>query len=575
MWAKQRFMTLFLSACLPSVPAAAGDLTPLHAAIAADEPALWYQFNETTGDPAVINHGSLGAAYNGAFPNGLTLEIPTLDGDTGARFDATLGQFVESMADAPADFTGNPSFTVEVVVEVDLDSPVLGGYPPFLHWGPPANGQSVFFGLWSNADNRIYSGFFNGGVREVSTYPRGCLVHFAWTRDSDGGTNGPWTGSTLYVNGAPVPVTTDLANVAINVGSTPFRVQRGAPGFSRFFSGVMDEVALYDRLLTPQEIAEHADLVNGTPPARANDFHDAVASSEPALWYQLNEAGCSTRINHGSLGPEYDAFQLGLPAGSTDDTPVGDGGIVYAQNLQHYLESIANAPEPFLGNPTFTCETIVRINSETAPPINWAPFLHWGSPASGGGVYFSLQGNVNDRLYAGFDDRGLRAQSRITPDQFYHVVWVRDSFDGAATPQEGSTLYINGQHVGLEDDTDLVGGTAINVTATPFRTQRATDFVRYFSGTMDELALYDRALTPAEVAAHFATLALPGYGCTGDLSADNTIGPADLAVLLSAWTGSTPYDPCPPLIGPDFNGDCRVDSADLATLLANWGECTP
>jgi hypothetical protein len=43
------------------------------------------------------------------------------------------------------------------------------------------------------------------------------------------------------------------------------------------------------------------------------------------------------------------------------------------------------------------------------------------------------------------------------------------------------------------------------VEATAFRVNRARDFdgSRYFTGTLDELSLYDRALTPQEAFEHF------------------------------------------------------------------------
>ena len=48
-------------------------------------------------------------------------------------------------------------------------------------------------------------------------------------------------------------------------------------------------------------------------------------------------------------------------------------------------------------------------------------------------------------------------------------------------------------------------GLTPTVGATEFRVNRARDFdgSRYFTGTLDELALYDRALTPQEAFDHY------------------------------------------------------------------------
>jgi hypothetical protein len=50
----------------------------------------------------------------------------------------------------------------------------------------------------------------------------------------------------------------------------------------------------------------------------------------------------------------------------------------------------------------------------------------------------------------------------------------------------------------------------------------------------------------------------------GDLDGDGTVGPADLAQLLSAWGAC---DECP----EDLDGDGSVGPADLAILLGQWG----
>ena len=58
--------------------------------------------------------------------------------------------------------------------------------------------------------------------------------------------------------------------------------------------------------------------------------------------------------------------------------------------------------------------------------------------------------------------------------------------------------------------------------------------------------------------------------CLADLSGDDDVGPADLAMLLASWG---PYEPCPPFVPADLNQDCDVGPADLAQLLASWGPC--
>jgi hypothetical protein len=63
--------------------------------------------------------------------------------------------------------------------------------------------------------------------------------------------------------------------------------------------------------------------------------------------------------------------------------------------------------------------------------------------------------------------------------------------------------------------------------------------------------------------------------CLGDIapvgSPDGSVGPADLAQLLSSW-GPCP-NPCSADIAPVGSPDGTVGPADLGQLLAGWGQC--
>lgn len=54
--------------------------------------------------------------------------------------------------------------------------------------------------------------------------------------------------------------------------------------------------------------------------------------------------------------------------------------------------------------------------------------------------------------------------------------------------------------------------------------------------------------------------------CPADLTGDNQVNGADLAVILGSWG---PCAACP----ADLNGDGEVNGADLAIVLGTWGEC--
>ncbi|MEO1277644.1 MAG: LamG domain-containing protein [Planctomycetota bacterium] len=228
-------------------------------------PLLWYRFDEAVGATETINYGTLGTDFNGVFFGPVFLGAATLQGDTGACFEHPSEPYVESASVVPASLTGNPTFTAEAVVRI-LPTAQQPFYAPFLHWGAPRTAQSVYFSVLRNDESRPFVGFYNGGAGSVPSFTPGRWLHIVWTRDSAGGTNDDITGSRLFINGEEVDITRDtfLPGAPMpDVQESPFYVQR-ATDSRRFFSGITDEIVLYDRLLTDDEIQAHYDaLVDG------------------------------------------------------------------------------------------------------------------------------------------------------------------------------------------------------------------------------------------------------------------------------------------------------------------------
>lgn len=286
-------------------------------------------------------------------------------------------------------------------------------------------------------------------------------------------------------------------------------------------------------------------------------FQDAVASDNPALWYKFNELpGATSVINYGSLGSTFNA---NFPNGATLGAPTvgGDTGFRFSLAAQQYVESITAAPANFTGNPSFTAETIVFVEAN-AGGAGYPPFLHWGAPTTGRSVYFSLQRFCTDRMYAGFYNGGLRTTcSLFRSSSWHHIVWTRQ---GGGTQYQGTRLFIDGEEVALQPDTDLIGAPTINVTSTTFRVQRATDFTRYFTGTVDEVVLYPHVLTPEEVLEHYQALgSLAPIPCQADFNNDCAVDFFDYLDFVDAFSTNAPE--------ADFNLDGTIDFFDYLDFV--------
>ena len=142
-------------------------------AVSADGPALYYQFNETTGP--LVNHGSLGASFDGTCFGTLLRGAETAHGDAGVYFDSS-DDYIASLGSAPAQFTGNPTFSIELIVRIPAGAASVL-WPPFLHWGTasPQTGRSAWFGLQNNRNDRSFVGFYNSGLR--ASLPLGLWHH--------------------------------------------------------------------------------------------------------------------------------------------------------------------------------------------------------------------------------------------------------------------------------------------------------------------------------------------------------------------------------------------------------------
>lgn len=320
-------------------------------------------------------------------------------------------------------------------------------------------------------------------------------------------------------------------------------------------------------------------LVATSIPALAapNAYRDAVLADSPALYYQLNESTGSA-VNHGTLGPDFNATYFGTPLRAAPVSS-GDAGVFF-DGEDDYLESEAVAPAAFAGNPTFTAEAVVWLPTTTAV-FQYAPLLHWGDSSTAPtmkSVYFSLHFTDPTRFFAGFYNGGLRTTMPVAVGAWHHVVWVRTEGGPA---NQGSILYVDGLPVTLEDDSVLGFNTSTPaVVPTRFRINRAQDLTRFFVGKLDEVALYDYALDAEAVMTHYLALDICPDGtcldadgvckrCAHPLSSTALPTATDALAILRAAVGSRDCSPCV----CDVNASGNIVASDaLLALRAAVGE---
>jgi hypothetical protein len=128
-------------------------------------------------------------------------------------------------------------------------------------------------------------------------------------------------------------------------------------------------------------------------------------------------------------------------------------------------------------------------------------------------------------------------------------------------PSTGNRIYVDGgPYEGVSPGTAvlantarfLIGGVVVGTTPT-----------NAFDGLVDDVQVYGRALTCAEINQLYNSPGSEASPITPDLNGDGEVDGADLGIMLSSW--GTP--------AADLNADGSTDGADLGVLLSAWGVC--
>jgi hypothetical protein len=239
--------------------------------------------------------------------------------------------------------------------------------------------------------------------------------------------------------------------------------------------------------------------------------------------------------------------------GSDDEVNVVDNdqydwGATDEFSIEYWMRSTSNCS----GN-----EVIVGRQGPTHPNPHW-----WtGCADSDDQAVFVLfdknggNGGNGNWPYSGTD---------ITDGDWHHLVFVKDATH--------IRVYVDGQEkdsvaksytAGFDSTTDLNIGY-LNLSG----------HYRY-EGDLDEVAIYDKALTPTEIQQHYsAGLAGQGYceappepGILGDVNGDDTVNSTDALIILSCDVGIDTSPFCPMNCG-DVNGDGLINSTDALVILS-------
>jgi len=385
---------------------------------------------------------------------------------------------------------------------------------------------------------------------------------------------GIYDGSTerVYVNG--ILGGTNSLTGSIDTNTNDFFIGNRNDA-TRPFDGLMDDVRIYDYARTPEEIrldynAGLATRFGGSPAEDVErglvghwTFEEGTATSTADVSNQSNDGVLTngptwTSVDRTATGVPTTAFGLG---GGTLDFDGADDYVI--------------APD----DDSLDVTDAITISA-------WIFPRGWGENNQGrivdksgsGGYIFQLVNNFNDFVVDGLMVQGFGGAcngsfacsnaNAITLNTWQHVIFV---YDGNGT----GTFYVNGSLAGvdatLSDPTAGTSGLHIG--------NRSSDTARAFDGLIDDVRIYNRALSTSEISylynkakpiAHWKFDEGSGTTTTFD-SAGSNDGTLNGSMTESDWVQGK-YG-----TALDFDGSddyIQTTSADLKTLndftLGGW-----
>jgi len=464
--------------------------------VQSDGPVAYFRLNDNAVTPtpaAAINLGSLGATGNGAYLGVYSRPVPgaIAGNDAVAFLNPSLGTGFTGAMNVPNNAALNPSggFTIEF-------------------WAKPSNATAALLSpvnsMSFTTGRAGYLFYQNGATWQLrigvttsttaSILNGGAVLANQWQHVVGVYSGGPSGTMTLYVDG--VQVGTAPATYEVN-NNAPFCIgATSAP--SRTFDGAVDEVAFYGTVLSADAIAAH----HAARTTNAANYASQILGDAPVGYWRLNEPAdpVTVAVNSGSLGSANNGTYRYWSANTTDLAgPTFPGFATTNTVLQTSgTNGLVAIPALNLNANNVTMECWIKPNGFQA---DYAGVLFHRGSAGGTATGIDFKGSTGQLGYHWNDQGNTYGWDSflVPPDGVWSYVAL------AVTPEQ-ATMY-------MYDGTTW--SSAINAVAHPVqafaditRIGADQDAARFFTGLIDEAAIYGRTLTEGQLRTH----ALAGFG---------------------------------------------------------------
>ena len=315
------------------------------------------------------------------------------------------------------------------------------------HAGSSGWNQQLVAGQWYH-----YVGVYDGS--NVMAYLNGVLVQ-----------SNPYVGGSIAASGIDVSIGRNAST-------------------GDYFDGAIDDVRIYNRALSATEVAKlyqsGSVIFNGSSAALQNGT--TLSQGLVGLWtfdgkdINWNAMTATDRSGQGNTGTLVGLNQRSVDTGHLGQALTFDGGSTH-------VDVSSSASLGITGN--ITMSAWIKTNSPTADQIIAS---RWGGGGTSNSYALQLAGSLGQiQFFLG--GPGTLTSSAATVDTHWHFITA--TYDGA-----NERLYEDGAQIGSQaaSGPNQNGGQDLHIGYEP-----AGFGGQYFSGTIDDVRIYNRALSAAEV----------------------------------------------------------------------------
>lgn len=404
------------------------------------------------------------------------------DSDAASGFNGTSTGYVStgSTDSAPA------NFTLEAWVKTTTTS---GG--KIVGYGSANTGDSSSYDRHIYMDNagHLIFGIYRGGTYTITTpnrYNDGQWHQIVATLDSS-------VGMKLFVDGTRVGVN-QSGTVAQDysgywrIGGDNLNGWPSQPS-SNYFNGAIDDVAVYDQALSLTNVRTHyidSGRTLNLPAAPADTYGKAVYDDDPDLFWRLDEAAGATANDSSANGA------VGIYAGGVT---LGQAGALGGQGTAATFDGTSGTvgAATAVGGPSVYSEELWFKTTTT----HGGKLIGFGDRQSGTSgnydrhVYMENSGQLTFGVWTG-QTNTITSPASYNDGRWHYLV--------ATQGPAGMKLYVDNTLIGTNPQTGQqaytgywrVGGDTV-----------WSGDSNFFAGTIDEVAVYSKQLSPLDVRSHF------------------------------------------------------------------------